>query len=39
MVAGIDRIFAVSDALDVEHRVVIIKRVEAGVIAERTFAP
>ena len=35
---GVERILAVRDAGDVEHRVVVFERIEAGVIAEGAFA-
>ena len=34
----VDRILALRDAGDVEHRVIVVERIEAGVIAERSFA-
>ena len=37
MVVGVDRILALRDAGDVEHRVLVVQRVEAGVIAERAL--
>ena len=35
---GVDRVLALRDAGDVEHRVFVGQRIEAGVIAERAFA-